>query len=127
MGIALNAKEYSLRYTIRDGIELRKRLGRPGIQIMRDLMGLDQGGQMALTFDLDALVACITVGVRHQQKATEDTVTKWIQEHIDNGKLIGELVTPVIEALNAGRCFGFKLQGEEPEEGKEQSPETTLT
>jgi hypothetical protein len=127
MGITLNAKEYGLRFTVRDGIELRKRLGRPGVQIMKDLVGLDASGQFALTFDLEALAACISVGIRHQQKVTEDTVVKWIQEHIDNSKLIGDLAGPVVEAMNKQGCFGFKLQSEEPEEGKEPTTEEGQT
>jgi hypothetical protein len=126
--INLNAKEFGLRYTIRDGIELRKRLGRPGVQIMRDLVGLDSGGQFALTFDIEALAACIVVGIRHQQKATEDTVIKWIQEHIDNGRLLGDLAGPVVEAMNTQGCFGFKLKNDEPEEpGKAETTETVQT
>ena len=126
--INLNAKEYGLRFTIRDGIELRKRLNRPGVQIMRDLVGLDSAGQFALTFDLEALAACIVVGIRHQAKVTEDKVIGWIQEHLDNGKLLGDLAGPVVDAMNTDGCFGFKLKNEETEEpGKEPTTETGQT
>ena len=126
--INLNAKEYGVRFTIRDGIELRKRLNRPGVQIMRDLVGLDSAGQFALTFDIEALAACIVVGIRHQAKVTEDKVITWIQEHVDNGKLLGDLAGPIVEAMNTDGCFGFKLKSEEPEEpGKAETTEAGQT
>lgn len=126
--VNLNAKEYELRYTVRDGIELRKRLGRPGVQILKDLIGLDANGKFGLTFDLEALAACISVGIRHVSKATEDKVITWIQEHIDNGKVIGDLAGPVVEAMNEQGCWGFKLKPEESDEpGKAPAEEKAPT
>ena len=126
--VNLSAREYDLRFTIRDGIELRKRLGRPGVQIMKDLVGLDDAGKFALTFDIEALAACLSVGIRHQAKIGEDKIVSWIQEHLDNGKLIGDLAGPVVETMNLQGCFGFKLKNDEPEEpGKDPTPETVPT
>jgi hypothetical protein len=126
--INLNAREYDLRYTVRDGIELRKRCGRPGVQIMRDLMGLDSTGTLGLTFDLEALAACIVVGIRQEQKILEDTAIKWIQAHLDSGGLIGGLAGPIVEAMNASRCFGFQLRSEEDQgPGKDPVAETSPT
>lgn len=125
--INLGGREFSLRYTIKDGIELRKTLNRPAMQIYRDLFGFGSDGKSFDGPDLEGLAVCISVGIRHEERATTDKVLRWLQEHLDNGKLIGEVSQPVFESLNNSRCFGFRMDLDEAEPGKAEPSETSPT
>jgi len=125
--VNLNGKDFELRYTIRDGIELRKRLDRPGIQIMSDIPGGMEGVQR-LAFDLEALIVSIQVGIRHIREVNTDILEKWVQAHVDADKKLGELINPVVEAMLDGGCWGYKRQAIEAEdaaEGKAETPPET--
>lgn len=125
--VQLGAKEYQLRFTIADGLELQRRLGRKGFRIMRDLVGINEEGVFNMEIDLEALVTCLQVGIRHVRKAPDDLIVKWIQEHVDNGNKIGDLYGPVFNALNQQRAFGFRLESpdEGDDSGKAETPSET--
>lgn len=128
--VHLNGKDWELRYTIRDGIELRKRLGRPGIKLMADIAGAE-GGEQTLGFDIEALLVSIAVGIRHIRAVNEDTLAKWIQAHVDNNGKLGDLINPVIESMLEGGCWGYKKQAvieaeaAESDAGKAEPPPET--
>lgn len=135
--IHLNAKDWELRYNIKSGIELRRRLGRPGIQIMSDIAGTvetqdEKTGQsvnrQTLGFDIEALVVAIQVGIAHVRSVNEDTLCNWVQAHLDAEKKLGDLINPVIETMLEHRCFGYKLDAvvaaDEAESGKAAPPQT---
>jgi len=125
--VHLNGKDFPLRYTIRDGIELRKRLDRPGIQIMADISG-GMDGVQRLAFDIEALIVSIQVGIRHIREASTDLLEKWVQAHVDGDKKLGDLINPVVEAMLEGGCWGYKRQAieaadeAESSEGKVETP-----
>lgn len=125
--VNLGAKEYQLRYTIKDGRELTQRLKKRGAQILTALLGSEEDGRFSLNFDLDVLIVALQVGLRQEKRVTEDVIEKWLQEHMDNDKPIGDLIGPTFNALNASGCFGFRLKADEPEadEGKEKAPTPT--
>jgi hypothetical protein len=127
--VQLGGKEYLPRYTISEGLEITKRLGRRGIDVLQDLVGSDPDGKFSLRFDLEALLVCLQVGLRREKRFSEDDLAKLIQEHMDNDRKIGDLIGPVWNALNSSGCFGFKLKEQQPEadEGKGDAPKESST
>lgn len=124
--VNLNAKDWELRYTVRDAIELKKRLGRTGDRILMDMTGV-RDGVPSLGFDIEVLVVCLAQGIRHVKAVGEDKVIAWVQEHVDNNKPIGDLMGPVAEALLESGCFGYKKKQLEADDdaGKEPAPTTS--
>jgi hypothetical protein len=141
--VELGGKSRRLAYRVRDGIELKRRFGRPLISLLReDVMGMrerpdpDKPGETLWeavnATDPEVQVAFLYVGVRHEGGVNEDKVLNWVDAHLSDGKPMGDLVGPVWKAVFISGVLGYSLDIEaeaeklkDDEAGKDRPAGTT--
>lgn len=134
--VKLGGKEWPLKYSARDAIELKRRFNKPLALLLRqDVMGLEERPKPngkpgettwtpAGTYDLEVQAAFVWVGLRNDKgQPTEAKVLEWIDAHLEAEENLGPIIEPVWRAVFVSGITGVsvdfeKVDEETPAEGK---------
>lgn len=122
--ITIGGKDRRLRYTSSDSIRLFQRFGKPLRTLVReDLMGLDADNKATREFRPDVQLAFLHLGLAHDiPRLTEDQVTAWIDQLLEEGGDIQDVVTVATKAAYySGIVLGVRYDVDaEQEKAQEQ-------
>lgn len=141
--VVLGGTTYPLAYTPRDAIALKRRFGKPLVNLLRqDVMGMgerpktqedckpgevvkpgDTMWEARGLHDVEVQIAFLHAGITSggARKITEDQVTDWVAQHMKTEQNMGPLVGPVWKAVLLSGITGTSvdidaaLEGAEPE------------
>jgi hypothetical protein len=115
--IRLGGQERPVRYTPGDGIQLYKEFGRPLEPLIREdvLGGFDEGGEPRNEFRPDVQAVFLRLGLSHDApRLTEKGLLDWIEEFLEAGGNMWELVWPAAKAAYySGIVLGRSVDLEE--------------
>lgn len=111
--VEIGDRERRLRFASRDAIELKRRFGKtPSVLLFTDTLGLDEDGKRKpMLMDPEVQVAVLFHALRRGgSKVTEEQVLDWVDQHLEKGGELGDLVVPAAKcALYSGAITGRQI------------------
>lgn len=109
--VKLGGQERLLKYGSLDRVALVKRFDRPFAKIFQDDIIANTTGEA----DLEAQVATLTLGLRRAsgKPISEETVYGWVDDHLQAGGSIVELMSKVTRAITISGILGSSVDWDE--------------
>lgn len=111
--VEIGGKERRLKYTTREGIELKRRFGKTPKRLLHEDIAPSENGRPTADFDPEVVVAALYMGLRHElgRKDTEATVEQWFDVACKAGVAI-HVVNQIVDAVMLDGITGQSIDFE---------------
>ena len=131
--VKLGGEDRRLRFTTREGIELKRRFNKTPKRLLHEDIAPSANGRPTLDFDPEVVVAALFLGLRHElrRKESEVTVEQWFDVACKAGEavlIVNQLVDAIMLDGITGQSIDFEArraarEAEDDEPAPRQAPD----